>query len=65
MPLCPGTTRIQGPRDSSTGGKPIKGLWTRGENEGKQNTVNYSSRMQSETYVYATSEADELATVRL
>lgn len=35
-----------------------------GENKGKQNSVNYSSRMQSEARIYATSEADELARVR-
>lgn len=62
MPPCPGTTRIQGPRDSSTGGKRIKGLRTRGKNKGKQNTVNYSSHMRNEACVYATSEADELVT---
>lgn len=64
MPPCPGTTRPQGRRASSTGGKRLKGLCMWGENKGKQNTINYSSHTWSEAHVYAASEADELATER-
>lgn len=37
----------------------------KGENKGKQNTINFSNHTQSKAYVCATAEADELATVGL
>lgn len=52
-----------GLRDSSAGGKCIKGLWTRGGNKGRENIVNYSGHVQSETCFSAMPEADELAAV--
>lgn len=52
-----------GLRDSSAGGKRIKGLWTRGGNKGRENIINHSGHMQREMCFCATSEADELAAV--
>lgn len=31
MPPCPGTTRLRGLGDSSSGGRRLKGLWTKGK----------------------------------